>query len=340
MNKTLQLSLKFLLIFSLSIQAQQQFAYLGDFKLESGEIIYNCKIGYRTFGKLNQNNSNVILYSTWFGGTSQMLGNLIGDGENKLLDSTNYYIVCIDALGNGISTSPSNSEKQRNEKFPSFTMRDIVSTQYKLLRDVLGFEKIYAAIGGSMGSMQVLQLAVMYPDFVEKVIAYVPSPWSSSYDLLLWSTREQLISSAHKCGMNEKDIFKSLNMLTQLVARTPDWYVENNPREKFSEILKSFDRDAPTHWNSYDYLYQLRAMITHDISRGFASKDELKNHIKADVFLIIASQDHILHPSSSYEFARITNCKTLILDDKCGHLSVNCNIDKVREEIKSLLNKK
>lgn len=340
MKNYLRFAFNLILIFTISLQAEQQFANLGDFKLESGEIIYDCKIGYRTFGKLNDDKSNVILYSTWFGGTSQMLGNLIGDGNNKLLDSTNYFIICVDALGNGISTSPSNSEKQRNEKFPSFTMRDIVASQYKLLRDVLGFKKIYAAVGGSMGSMQVLQLAVMYPDFVEKVIAYVPSPWSSSYDMLLWSTREQLITSAHECGMSEREIFKSINMLTQLVARTPDWYVENNPREKFPEILKSFDKDAPTYWNSYDYLYQLRAMISHDISKGFSSKEELKKHIKSELFLIISKQDHILHPSSSLEFAKIMDCKTLILEDNCGHLSVNCNLDKVREEIKSFLNKK
>lgn len=327
-----------LLLFLSNTLSQQKYGYLGDFKLESGEIIYDCKIGYRTFGKINQDKSNVILYSTWFGGTSQMLGNLIGDGTDKLLDSTKYFIVCVDALGNGISTSPSNSEKQKNAKFPSFTMRDIVETQYRLLRDVLNFDKIYAAIGGSMGSMQVLQLAVMYPDFVEKVIAYVPTPWSTSYDMLLWSTREQLILSAHECGMSEKEIFKLINMLTQLVARTPDWYVENNPVEKFPEILKSFDKEAPTYWNSYDYLYQLKAMISHDISKGFSSRNELKNHIKANLFLIIAKQDHILHPSSSIELAQIMNCKTLILDDNCGHLSVNCNLDKVREEIKLFLN--
>ena len=340
MKNFLSFTFKLFIILTFSLQAQQQFANLGDFKLESGEVIYDCKIGYRTFGKLNDEKSNVILYSTWFGGTSQMLSNLIGDGKDKLLDSTNYFIICVDALGNGVSTSPSNSEKQRNEKFPSFTMRDIVATQYKLLHDVLGFEKIYAAVGGSMGSMQALQLAVSYPEFVEKVIAYVPTPWSSSYDMLLWSTREQLITSAHQCGMSEREIFKSINMLTQLVARTPDWYVENNPREKFPEILKSFDKDAPTYWNSYDYLYQLRAMISHDISKGFSSKEELKNHIKAEIFLIISRQDHILHPSSSLEFARIINCKTLILDDNCGHLSVNCNLDKVREKINSFLNKK
>lgn len=332
----------FFLIFviSITINAQQLFYHIGDYKLESGEVVYDCKIGYRTFGKMNEDKSNVILYSTWFGGTSEMLGRLIGDGTDKLLDSTKYFIVCVDALGNGVSTSPSNSEKQRNEKFPSFSMRDIVETQYKLLRDVFGIKKLFAAVGGSMGSMQVLQLTVSHPEFVSKVVAYVPSPWSSSYDKLLWSTREQLITSGHSCGMSEKEIFKIINMLTQLVARTPDWYVENNSPEKFDEILKSFEKDAPSYWNSYDYLYQLRAMINHDISRNFKSKAELKNHINSEIFLIISKQDHILHPSSALEFAQLINCKTLIFDDKCGHLAVNCNLVQVREEIKNFLKTK
>lgn len=336
--KQLKFILVLILLISSTIKSQQKFYELGDVVLESGEIVYDCKIGYRTFGILNENKTNAILYSTWFGGTSQMLGNLIGDGKDKLLDSSNYFVICVDALGNGVSTSPSNSQKQRNEKFPSFSMRDIVKTQYKLLAEHFGLKRIYAAIGGSMGSMQALQLAVSYPDFVERVVAYVPTPWSSSYDMLLWSTREQLIRSAHECGMSEKEIFKTINMLTQLVARTPDWYIQNNPREKFDEILKGFEREAPTYWNSYDYLYQLKAMISHDISKGFNSKEELKQHIKADLFLVIAKKDHILHPSSSLEFAKIMDCKTLILDDDCGHLSVNCNLDRVREEIKSFLN--
>ncbi len=318
---------------------QQQYAKLGDFLLESGEIVYDCKISYRTFGKLNSDSSNAILFPTWFGGTSEMLKNLISNGEDKLLDSTQYFIIAVDALGNGVSTSPSNSLKQLNEKFPRFNIRDIVNSQYELVKRILGLKKLHAAIGGSMGGMQVLQLAVSYPDFVKKVVAYVPTPWSSSYDKLLWSTREQLILSAKKCEMSEREIFKLINMLTQLVARTPDWFVTNNPAEKFDEYLKTFDKAAPSHWTSYDYLYQLNAMINHDISKGFQNRVDLRNHIKAELFLIIAKNDHILHPSTSLELSEIINARTLILENDCGHLAVNCEIDFVREQLKSFLNK-
>src|SRR5215510_5258364 len=94
----------------LPVSAQQQFAQLGDFKLESGEVIRDCRIGYRTFGKLNADKSNVIIFPTWAGGTTEQLQSNIGPG--KLLNSEKYFVIAVDALGNGVSSSPSTSKLQ------------------------------------------------------------------------------------------------------------------------------------------------------------------------------------------------------------------------------------
>src|SRR6266567_7230200 len=89
---------------------QQRFDSLGDFKLESGETIRNCRIGYRTFGRLNPDRSNIVVVATWFTGrTGEMMGLF---GEGKLIDTSKYYVIAIDSLGNGISSSPSNSKLQ------------------------------------------------------------------------------------------------------------------------------------------------------------------------------------------------------------------------------------
>lgn len=73
--KTIKICSIYICVYLLSglLQAQsiQKFAELGDFKLESGEYIYDCKIGYRTFGTLNEEKSNAILNPTWFAGTSE-----------------------------------------------------------------------------------------------------------------------------------------------------------------------------------------------------------------------------------------------------------------------------
>src|SRR5262245_49115039 len=86
------------------------FADLGEFALESGSLLHDCRIGYRTFGSLNPQKSNAVLFPSWNTGTSQSLARLIGPG--KLVDSTKYFVIAVDALGNGVSSSPSNSRQQ------------------------------------------------------------------------------------------------------------------------------------------------------------------------------------------------------------------------------------
>ncbi|MBU2445048.1 MAG: alpha/beta fold hydrolase [Bacteroidetes bacterium] len=265
------------------------------------------------------------------------MGNLIGTGPNKLLDSSKYFIIAVDAIGNGISTSPSNSVTQNGKDFPQFTMRDMVNSQYELVTKVLGLDHLYAAIGGSMGSMQVLQWAVSYPDFVDKIVAYVPTPWSNSYDMLVWSTRLQIIESAQRVNMPEKDIMKSLSMLIQSIAQTPNYFVKNIPREKFDEYLKSFDREPSKTFTSYDYASQLRAMINLDISKNLESKEKLKDVIKAKVFMIISLQDHIVHPQPALDFAELIGAEKLVFDSECGHLVVNCEMEKCSKAIAEFL---
>lgn len=58
-----------LLVSSVSAQSLQRFANIGDLKLQSGKTLYNCQIGYRTFGSINVDSSNIIIYPSWFGGT-------------------------------------------------------------------------------------------------------------------------------------------------------------------------------------------------------------------------------------------------------------------------------
>src|SRR6185369_16544686 len=99
---------------------QQQFANIGDLKLQNSGVIRNCRIGYRTFGHLNTDKSNVVVFPTWAGGTTEQLQSSIGPG--KLVDSTKYFVVAIDALSNGVSSSPSNSRLQPRMKFPRFTL--------------------------------------------------------------------------------------------------------------------------------------------------------------------------------------------------------------------------
>ena len=97
-------------------QPPHQLYRLGDLALESGEVIKDFSISYVTHGTLNANNSNAILMVTAISGNHHRLDFLIGPG--KALDTKK--IICTDAIGNGLTTSPSNSATQPRMKFPKF----------------------------------------------------------------------------------------------------------------------------------------------------------------------------------------------------------------------------
>ena len=132
---------------------QQKFAELGQCKLESGQIIHDCRVGYRAFGYLNTAGDNAILMPTWLYGKSEDLKSLFGDGSSpqQLIDTGRYFGIAIDSLGNGVSSSPSNSAGQHGTAFPAFTLRDGVAAQYRVMTEVLHLKHLHAVVGLSMG---------------------------------------------------------------------------------------------------------------------------------------------------------------------------------------------
>ena len=81
---------------------------LGDFLLESGELLNNAKLAYAVHGKLNAAKDNAILMTIMFSGTSKHMAHYIG--ESLALDPNKYCIILPNQLGNGLSSSPHNSD--------------------------------------------------------------------------------------------------------------------------------------------------------------------------------------------------------------------------------------
>lgn len=325
----------FLFTARLFSQSNQQFYELGDFELTSKQIINNCKIGFRTFGKLNSEKSNAILYPTWFGGTSEHLSKLVGEG--KLIDTINFFVIATDALGNGISSSPSNNLNEKN-LFPEFTIQDMVKTQYLLITKHLNINHLYAVVGGSMGAMQTFEWLVSFPDFITKAIPYVGTPFLTSYELLFMNKQIQFIELAKKNNISDKTIKKFLDIDLELIARTPDYIVQNKDRKEFKKYLASFDKELSSTWTVDNYLGQLKAMVSHDITKRFDGKlENAAKEIKAKLFILVSSRDCILNSKASIDLAKILNADLLVLDNNCGHLGVNCELQKCSLEFKKFL---
>lgn len=156
---------------------------LGDFKLQRGATLRDAKLAYKTYGTLNADKSNVIVYPTWYSGQHYDNEWLIGEG--MALDPQNYFIIIPNMLGNGLSTSPSNNSQPYNKsRFPNVTFYDNVHAQHKLVTEKFGIEKIALVVGWSMGAGQTYQWGISYPDMVERIFPFCGSAKTSLHNIV------------------------------------------------------------------------------------------------------------------------------------------------------------
>lgn len=140
---------------------------LGDFSLERGGSLPNCKLTYATHGELNADKSNAVLFPHMFSGTSGSLKHYVGDGLP--LDPAKYFVVFPNQLGGGLSSSPHNTPAPHGmSAFPALDIADDVRAQHRLLREQFGIEELQLVLGWSMGAQQTYEWAVRYPDMVKR----------------------------------------------------------------------------------------------------------------------------------------------------------------------------
>jgi len=105
-------------------------AQLGTCTFASGATVRDCRIAYRTFGRLNATRTNGVLIPTWLLGRSEDWISLLG--PEGLVDTTRFYAILVDAFGNGRSSSPSNSNPADRSAFRDLTIGDMVEAQRRL----------------------------------------------------------------------------------------------------------------------------------------------------------------------------------------------------------------
>src|ERR1700729_1272239 len=286
-----------------TLQAPTQLYNEGDLKLESGEAIKDFSIAYVTFGALNDKKSNALLMVTALGGNHHRLDFMIGPG--KALDPEKYFIICTDAIANGLTTSPSNSKTQPRMQFPKSTIRDMVESESRLLKEKFGIDHVVAVIGPSMGGMQVLQWGVSHPDFMDALVAMVPLAKTPAWSIAVMEASRKAIMNdpAWKDGNYdappEKGIRLWRDVLNLLSARTPDMYSAQFKNgmdvlpwmtEQENAAMKAFDAN--------DWIYQTWAYERHDVGTtpGFdGDTEKALASIKAKTLILTGTKD-LLNP--------------------------------------------
>lgn len=319
-------------------QGIQKFADLGDFRLENGQVIRNCKLGYRTFGTLDGKKSNAVLVPTWFTGTSEALSPNVGPG--KIFDDTRNFIILVDALGNGVSSSPSNSAEQPGTSFPEISIADMVKSEYTFVTETLHLTHLRAVSGISMGGMQSFQWMISYPGFMDNVIPMVGTPCLTTYDLLLWTTELSVIETLHDKPDGDRQAMEIIGGIHALALSTPANVNLQTRPEDFSRFWGDQEKGM-SQFDPIDYAWQLKAMIGHSIYMPFGgSKEKAAAAVKARALVIVSRQDHMVNPEPALEFASRIGAKTLVLTTDCGHIGTGCESEKVAKAVSDFLKQK
>jgi homoserine O-acetyltransferase len=288
------------------IDAPHRMTELGVLKLESGEVIQDFRQSYVTHGELNGDKSNAVLICASLTGNHHRLDFLIGEG--KALDPSRYFIVATDPIGNGLSTSPSNSSRQPGMRFPRFTIRDMVNAQHQLLYGNLGIVSLRAVVGASMGGMQALQWAVSHPGFMRAVVAMTPMARTAPWSVLITETaRSCLMADRAWTGdgfsaVPERGWRAYTGLMTALQSRTPMALDEILPdcAEAHLWFERLFAQNRALGFDAHDYLYQSWAYEAHDVgtTAGFADTAGALASINAKALLLAPPLD-LFNPAQS-----------------------------------------
>src|SRR5438876_6761771 len=164
---------------------------IRDFRFESGEVLPELKLHYRTLGKPSRDVSGavrsavLILHGTGGSGrqflSSQFGGVLFGSGQ--LLDAAKYFIILPDGIGHGQSSKPSDGLRAR---FPHYNYNDMVTAHYRLLTDRLGVNHLRLVMGTSMGGMHTWVWGERYPTFMDALMPLASLPTQISGRNRVW----------------------------------------------------------------------------------------------------------------------------------------------------------
>jgi homoserine O-acetyltransferase len=302
--------------------------------LEGGESLIEVQIAYETWGELSPGADNAILVCHALTGDSHAAGRsgpghptpgwwdaLIGAG--RALDTDRYFVVCANVLGGcqgstGPATTDPRSGQPYGSSFPVVSIRDSVRTQASLA-DELGIQRWRSVVGGSMGGMQALEWAVMYPDRVASLVLASTTAQASAQQIA-WSHigRSAIAADPAFRGGDYYDApddagphrgLSVARMTAQVTYRSDEVFTDRFDRSLLGPLDFSieplFDVEGyldyhgeklARRFDANSYLRLNRAMDLHDVGRGRGGVDAALGRVSAPTLVASVRSDGLYPP--------------------------------------------
>ena len=307
------------------------------FTPEGGGALKGVTLAYETWGELDADGSNAVLVCHALSGDSHAVADrphlrdsddgwwrdIVGAG--LAIDTDELFVVCVNVLGGCQgSTGPSSIDpttgRHYGASFPTITIRDIVRTQ-AAVADALGVQRWRAVVGGSMGGMQVLEWAVMYPDRVGAIAAIATTAAASAQQIAYSSVQRSAIvldprwnGGAYYDAPDGEGPHMGLAVARELAHttyRTEQEFASRFGRQEVEPLDKGFtpwqrfqvesylDHQAAKLVRRFDansYLTIARAMDLHDIGRDRRGVANALRRIGAPTLTVSIDTDALYPP--------------------------------------------
>ena len=308
---------------------------IGDLVLEEGDTIRCCQLAYATFGTLNAAKDNTILIPTWYSGTNKIMEQVY-TGKGRALDPDKYFLIIVNQIGYGLSTSPHNTPPPTGMgNFPRVRIGDDVCAQHKFVTEKFGLTSLALVVGGSMGAQQTYEWVVRYPDMVKRAAPVAGTAKNTVHDCLFTETLVEAITSDP--GFNKGFYASSADVREGLLRHAKMWAVMGWSTEFFQQNrhktlgFSSMDDFIINFMNSYfsvmdpnDLLCMAWKWQHGDVSRhtGGDLRAAL-GRIKAKTFVMPMSSDMFFPPADCQaEWRLIPDAEFRPIQTIDGHLAL------------------
>ena len=307
--------------------------------LESGVVLHDVPVAYRTWGRMNEAGTNVIVVCHTLTANTDVAawwGLLLGPGQ--VLDTDRYFIICMNVPGSPYgSVSPLTPNPATGvpygADFPLFTIRDTVAL-HKAVLDQFGVKQIALAIGGSMGAMQVLEWA-FYGAYVQALVPVASGGRHSAWCIGWTEAQRQAIfadprwqdgryspddppvaglATARMLAMlsyQSREAFEQRFRYEQAGTPIPEG-VESYLLYQGDKLVRRFDANC--------YVTLTRQLNTHDVSTGRGDYLEVLRQIVQPA-LIIGVDSDVLYPLCEQEelAEHLPNAELAVVHSPHGH---------------------
>ncbi|OCB30168.1 hypothetical protein A5674_13735 [Mycobacterium malmoense] len=321
--------------YSQAVQGPYEVFELGDFPLDEGGVIRDCQLAYTVFGELNPRRDNAILVTTWYSGTSKDIERILV-GPGRALDPQRYFIIIVNQLGNGLSSSPHNTPLPASgPRFPAVRISDDVRAQHRLVTEKYGIERLALVLGGSMGGQQTWEWAVRFPTMVARAAPIASTAKTTSHSALFAEILIETITSdpAWNEGFYTSSFEVHRGLMRQakslaLMGWSAEFFECGRPAElgfpSFDDFMTSFMFGYFAPMDPNNLVCMARKWQRHDVSRNTGGDlATALARITAKTVVMPISHDLMFPPNDCEAHHRLTPDSTLtVLRSVDGHMAL------------------